>query len=93
MLEVTALEEITPTQAADILATADPVNVRQLREVHFQKQITGLAEVMSTGRWNHTSGAVISFDRDGRLRDGYRRMHASVKAGVSFRTLVSRFVR
>ena len=81
-LQVT-IETITPQIAETYLATND--NVRKVTWGVVAKY----AEDMKNGRWK-LSSETIAFDEHGCLKDGQHRLHACVKSGCSFQTLVVR---
>lgn len=56
-----------------------------------QRRIDGYARQMSIGRWK-LNGETIVFDRNGNLIQGQHRLHACIKAGVPFTTLIVRGV-
>jgi hypothetical protein len=77
------VETITPEIAAEYLthnAGNRPVSKTQLDKI---------AAAMTNGTYRMT-GDAIRFGADGRVYDGQHRLHACVKSGVSFTTLVVR---
>jgi hypothetical protein len=88
----TKLGTFTPQDATAILERADEANVRIARSEAHQHIVEHLARIMREKRWRSDTGSVIEFDRDGRLRDGYRRMVTSVESGSPFSNYVTRWV-
>lgn len=73
--------DISPTLAKEMLETS-PGN-RRLRGWYVDL----LAASMKRGEWRVTSQG-IGFDILGRLRDAHHRLHACIKSGVSFQSVV-----
>lgn len=73
--------EITPEIAREMLETS-PGN-RRLRGWYVDL----LAAAMKRGEWRVTSQG-IGFDLLGQLRDAHHRLHACIKSGVSFHSVV-----
>lgn len=82
----TTVETISPKQAKEILEKHNGGN-RSIRD----RRIQSYAEQMKSGKWQLT-GEPIIYSRSGRLLNGQHRLHASIKAGVSFTTVVVRGV-
>jgi hypothetical protein len=72
---------VTPEYAASLLDCN--VKNRNLR----LRTVDDYARVMAAGNWRD-NGETIKIARDGTLIDGQHRLHACVKAGVSFKCLV-----
>ena len=77
------VETITPQIAEAYLSTNE--NPRKVTWGWVYKY----AEDMKNGRWK-LSSATIAFDKHGNLKDGQHRLHACIKSGCSFQTLVVR---
>lgn len=73
--------EITPAIAKEMLGTS--AGNRTMRDWY----INLLAAAMSRGEWRVTSQG-IGFDTNGRLRDAHHRLHACIRSGVSFWSVV-----
>lgn len=82
----TAVETITPEQAAIYLANRNEKN-RSISKAATIKY----ARDMREGRWSLT-GQPIIFDESGMLIDGHHRLTAAAEQGVTFQTLVIRGV-
>ena len=76
--------EITPDIAAEMLT--HNFDNRKLR----QSTVTQYANDMSNGYWHEDADSPIVFDWNGRLINGQHRLHACIKANVSFRVRVNR---
>lgn len=79
-------ELITPEIASDLLENND-VN----RKISHGT-VTAYMSDMLAGNWDENTGASISLDESGRLRDGQHRLTAIVNAGVSLHMWVCRCV-
>lgn len=72
---------VTPQQASQWLELGEPSHRVNSRSV------ASYARDMSQGSWK-VNGEPIIFSGDNKLLDGYARLHASIKSGKSFKTLV-----
>jgi hypothetical protein len=79
--EVTAIMDITPEIARQLLSTS-PGN-RKIRQWH----VDILAGSMVRGQWKVTSQG-IGIDRNGKLRDAHHRLMAVIKSGITIRSVV-----
>lgn len=79
------IETITPELAQELLDTA-------VAPVADEKAISNYAQVMEADSWI-MNGQPIIIDQEGRLLDGVQRLHASVRSGKPFTTVVARNVR
>jgi len=73
--------EITPEIAQEMISTSQ--GNRQLRPWY----VSQLAAAMKRGEWRVTSQG-IGFDVNGHLRDAHHRLHACIRANVSFPSVV-----
>ena len=67
-------ELITPDMARQYLERNS--NIRPINRRH----VAFLAKMMSAGTWNQLIGTPITFDREGRLRNGQHRLHAIIQS-------------
>lgn len=79
----TSIEIITPDKAKEYLKH----NTKN-RNINRNK-VAEYAREMREGRWK-LNGETISFDKDNALNDGQHRLHACIKANVSFMCVVVR---
>lgn len=77
------LIEITPSQAAALLAKNTPLN-RKVRKTHVE----ALTGAIRRGEWRVTHQG-IALAPDGSLLDGQHRLHAIIAAGIPVTMLVS----
>jgi hypothetical protein len=82
------IEIIDPRKARQLLSNVHP---RQSGR-DFKALIESYAEEMKTGTWDTSVAQTISFDTNDALVDGWHRLHAVEKAGVSLPFLVVRGV-
>lgn len=80
-------ELITPEIAASILENNNPNNRKISRGT-----VQAYASDMLAGNWDEETGASISIDESGVLRDGQQRLTAIVESGVSLHMWVCRNV-
>ena len=82
----TSIEMITPEQAARLLAS-NHAN-RPLKK----RKVDEYAGAMSRGEWM-VNGEGLLFGQDGRLLNGQHRLHACIKSGAAFPSLVVRGIQ
>lgn len=86
MKPTSALEKVTPTQAATWLG--DP-KINHSNRTLRQDHVRFLAKEMIDGRWEPNNDA-ICFGKDGRLLNGQHRLHAIVLSGKPQEVFITR---